>query len=275
MDIDGCDRRLALAVGPEGLLDERDTLAHDVCDDIRGMSTPAALGVLRAAVAELGEDELYLEVGSYRGRSLVGALAGQSARAVAVENFSEFPEPADVAAAELEGALRRWAVHDRVTVLDGDAFELLPRLALPSPVGVYFYDGVHSGWAQYAALGLAEHLLADEAVVIVDDTTWPQVAAATDHYVRTHPGYHLLREFRATRQDDPVWCNGLRVYAWRRPPGAASGPGRDVRARAALQRHVDAPLRGLAWRTLAGHPAAFAAVRRVVTRGRTQVPGDP
>ena len=45
-----------------------------------------------------------------------------------------------------------------------DAFAALKNLPLPGPVGVYLYDGVHSGFGRYAGLGLAEHLLADEAI---------------------------------------------------------------------------------------------------------------
>ncbi|MCX6459055.1 MAG: class I SAM-dependent methyltransferase [Actinobacteria bacterium] len=235
------------------------------------MSTPSALTVLRAAVAAMEPGELYLEVGSYRGRSLVGALAESDKCGVAVENFSEFPESASEASAELAASLIRWKVDSRVTVLDGDAFELLPRVHLPAPVGVYFYDGVHSGWAQYAALGIAERLLADRAVVIIDDATWPQVAQATDSYLARHSGYQLIADYRALSQDDPVWCNGLRVYAWRRPASWSPSIGRDVAWRAHAQRRIDSPLRSAAWSLLSDHPRSFNAVRTLVTRGATQV----
>ena len=47
---------------------------------------------------------------------------------------------------------------------------------VPEPVGVYFYDGGHTWLAHYLALGVAEPLLADEALVLVDDASWPLVA---------------------------------------------------------------------------------------------------
>lgn len=248
----------------------------EVVTGVAGMSTVHSLTLLADLVACLEEGEVYLEVGSYRGRSLVGALSG-SATAVGfgVENFGEFGGDTAAAREELVGNLSRFGVSDRASIVDGDAFRMLGELRLPGPVGVYLYDGVHSAFGQYAGLGLAEHLLADRAVVVVDDATWPQVARATDRYVAAHSGYRLLAEFRARTQDDELWCNGLRVYAWERPPGWSPRVGRDVTARAFLQSRVTGPARAWAWDALGSRPRAMQAVRRVVVRGGTTVPQSP
>jgi predicted O-methyltransferase YrrM len=244
----------------------------EVVAAVEGMSTTHSLSVLQEAVACLGPDEVYLEVGSYRGRSLVGALlAAPSARGFGIENFGEFGDDARVAAFELRANLERFGVSDRATVLHGDAFRLLPSLHLSGPVGVYLYDGVHSAFGQYAGLGLAEHLLADHAVVVVDDASWPQVARATDAYVARHPGYTLLAAYEARQQDDPMWCNGLRVYRWDRPLGARASSGWDVRGRAVLQSRVTGPARTIAWSALGDRPGALEALRRIVVRGGTTV----
>lgn len=241
--------------------------------EIPGMSTLHALTVLSMAVSHLRPPEIYVEVGTYRGRSLVGALAlNPQARGVGIENFGEFAQEGD-ARDRIARALDGAAVAHRAHVTYGDAFAILARDQFEGPVGVYFYDGVHSAAGQYAGLGLAERHLADEALVIVDDTSWPQVREAVDRYVRRHPGYQLLAEFPALTQDDPVWCNGMRVYRWIRPP-RWTPPGRDVVLRGWLQSRVTGPLRTLAWRHLSGHPKALSAIRRLVTRGRTSVAGS-
>ena len=191
-----------------------------VVETVDGMSTEHTLTLLNLAASMLPAGESYLEVGSYRGRSVVGAALGNPERAfTAIENFREFGlDPAE-SEHMLRVALTDWDVADQVRLLRGDAFRLIGN-GLPEPVGVYFYDGAHSRLAQHLGLGLAEPVLADEALVVVDDATWPQVARSTARYVARHPGYRPLFDLRADRPEDPRWCNGVKVFA-RGPDNAA------------------------------------------------------
>jgi predicted O-methyltransferase YrrM len=244
-----------------------------VVDTVDGMSTEHSLTLLNLAASMLGPDETYLEVGSYRGRSLVGAALGQQHdRFVAIENFREFG--LDPARSEqlLRDALRDWQVADRVTFRRGDAFRLIPRGVVTRPVGVYFYDGAHSRLAQYLALGMVEPLLANQALVIVDDASWPQVARATRAYIERHPGYRLLYDLSADRPEDPRWCNGVAVYAWNRPPGRRSRPGRDLTWRRLAHLYVHEPAMNLAWSFLPRHPRLSAALKKLYLHGGSQVP---
>lgn len=275
-----------------------------VVERVDGMSTEHSLTLLNLAASMLGPDEMYLEVGSYRGRSLVGAALGQDHdRFLAIENFREFG--LDPAASErlLRDALREWQVADRVTFRRGDAFRLLPRGVVPRPVGVYFYDGAHSRLAQYLGLGLAEPVLADEALVIIDDASWPQVARATEAYLAGHPGYRLLFDLRADQAEDPRWCNGVAVYQWRRPPGhrarrwpvnpaddpaadrigtpagaRAGGRGRtglDLAWRRLAHLYLHEPAMTLAWQVLPRHPRLSAALKKLYLHGGSEVPAAP
>jgi predicted O-methyltransferase YrrM len=243
-----------------------------VVETVDGMSTEHTLTLLNLAASLLPAGESYLEVGSYRGRSVVGAALGNPERAfTAVENFREFGlEPAE-SERLLWAALRDWDVADRVRLLRGDAFRLIIRDRLPRPVGVYFYDGAHSRLAQHLGLGLAEPLLADEALVIVDDATWPQVERSTARYVARHPGYRPLFDLRAERPEDPRWCNGVKVYAWHRPADA-----RRVRLDLVWRRlahlYLHEPALAAAWRLLPRHPRLSAALKRVYLHGGSEVP---
>jgi len=244
-----------------------------VVERVDGMSTEHSLTLLNLAASLLGPDETYLEVGSYRGRSLVGAALGQSHdRFLAIENFREFG--LDPARSEqlLRDALRDWDVADRVTFRRGDAFRLIPRRVGPRPVGVYFYDGAHSRLAQYLALGLVEPLLADEALVVIDDASWPQVARATGAYLARHPGYRLLFDLRAERAEDPRWCNGVAVYQWRRPAGHRAGPGLDLAWRRLAHLYLHEPAMTLAWQVLPRYPRLSAALKKLYLHGGSEVP---
>lgn len=247
----------------------------EVAARVDGMSTPHSLALLNLAAELLGPDELYLEVGSYRGRSTVGAaLDAKHDRFVAVENFREFGVSPDEGERLLRDTLAAWDLTDRVDLRRGDAFRLLPRGLLSGPVGVYFYDGAHSRLAQYLALGMVEPHLADEALIVVDDASWPQVARSTESYVRRHPGYQLLFDLAAERQYDPKWCNGVKVYAWRRPAGWRPPSRVDIGTRRALHLYGQEPALNLAWRMLPRFPRLSAALKKVYLHGGSQVPAD-
>lgn len=240
-----------LVAGDERDWDPDGTLAR-LMAEVPGLSSLGKLALLRLAARHLGSDEIYLEVGSWKGLSIIAAMLGNAETSFfAIESFDGYGIRGREARAALCRNVEAWVGAGRLTLLEGDFVALLRRPGLfPAPVGVYFYDADHSPLGQYLALALAEPHLADEALVIVDDTASPAVARATDRYAAGRDGYELLADLPGS----PVggwWWNGLRVYAFRRTT-AAVRPGSGVRWR----RHVY---------TLAYRPAA-ALFGRVMPR---------
>jgi predicted O-methyltransferase YrrM len=245
-----------------------------VVDRVPGMSTEHAITVLDLAVEHLTQDECYLEVGSYRGRSLVGAMMSHpQRRAVAVESFDEFGVDRVKSRLEVDRTLRDFGCEGRVEFVVGDAFRLVRPGFVRQPVGAYFYDGAHSRVAQHLGLAVAEALLADEALVIIDDFSWPQVRSATTSYLRSHPGYRVVAEMTAEQDFDPRWCNGLLVLAWRRPDGWRAPGGWPVFWRRWSHLLVLAPMRRAAYRVLPRHPRLTQLARRIYLHGGTSVSG--
>jgi predicted O-methyltransferase YrrM len=209
-----------------------DRSLRPLMDDVEGMATENGLALLQLAARLLPDDEAYLEVGSFKGLSLTAAMMANSRSPFyAIENFLEFGADPEKSRAEIMGNLDRWADRRTLTFLEGDAFQLMDRKWIKEPIGVYYFDGIHGRFSQYLAFGVAEPLLADEALVIIDDASWPVVANASDRYVAAHPGYELLFDIRASGNFDPRWFNGTRVYRFRRPPGSQRSTGFDVRWR--------------------------------------------
>src|SRR6266536_1968743 len=135
-----------------------------------------------------------------RDRRFRALLGNQHAPFYAIENFLEFNLDSGATRDELLGNLDRWVDRERLRLLEGDCFRLLRReRLLEAPVGVYFYDGAHGRLPHYLALGVAEPWLADRALVVVDDASWPMVAHATERYLAAHPGYELLFDLAAER----------------------------------------------------------------------------
>jgi predicted O-methyltransferase YrrM len=248
-----------------------------IAEQVPGWTTENGLALLNLAAAHLEAGEAYLEVGTFKGRSIAGAAHGRShGTFYAVENFREFFMDEPGAKEALLETIGRWTPPGRVRLLEGDAFALLAeRGAVAEPIGVFFYDGAHERLAHYLALGVVEQHLADEALVVVDDASWPLVAAATRRYVERHPGWELLLDIAADHEDDPRWHNGVWVLRYRRPAGTRREIGFDVRWRLALYLRVVGPAMGWAWRFFPRHPRLAGLAMRVVPQTRKNVPARP
>lgn len=202
-------------------------LQDDPCRDILGMASPKKLTLLSRAVSFLPGDEYYLEVGTYQGKSLVSALLGNPGRyAVACDNFSLFDEPAAPRnRAVLERNLARYGLSTRVRFFDCDFRDLLSRWRyhrLPL-VGVYFYDGAHDEESQYLAIRLAEEVLAEQAVIIVDDWRFAEdsdsgAEAGTRRALAESVHDWKIEHVLPARYNGDLdqWWNGVAVLSFRR-----------------------------------------------------------
>jgi predicted O-methyltransferase YrrM len=247
---------------------------RDLMADVKGMASENKLALLNHAASLLEPGEAYLEVGSFAGLSIIAAMLGnERSPFYAVENFRGFGMERNDAVAALRDNLRRWGVADRLTLIEGDCFEVLRgRRAPAEPVGVYFYDGSHGRLAHYLAIGTVEPLLADRALVLIDDTSWSRVRSATHAYVARHPGYRLLLDMRSDRPGEPRWWNGMQAYEFRRVPRGeqrrqrGDAAGFDIRWRRRANRVVEPTMTMLGRamvRTFDGRPRLTAAARRL------------
>jgi predicted O-methyltransferase YrrM len=192
---------------------------QDVCTTVGGFSAPAIMQILSGAIACLAEDELYLEIGSYQGRSLCGALVDNpQARAVAVDNFSEFTQ-AD-APTILAANLARYNLTAQVQFYQEDTQAFLNgHTELHGRVGVYFYDGNHNTDQGLAALENALPLLAERAVIIVDDFSGIGIWRTVQQFTERHHDHAQMIFAIATPNfpfPAPNWHNGVVVLAYQK-----------------------------------------------------------
>jgi predicted O-methyltransferase YrrM len=246
-----------------------------LCEQVSGFTSPNELAVLQLAASLLPPEECYLEVGTFKGRSLCGAAQDNGdKRFYAVENYLEFGMLGQEARAELANNLRDHAQGVDVQLLEGDCFDVLAKPGIVDrPVGVYFYDGAHTGLAHYLALAVAEPLLADEALVLVDDASWPMVQKAHRRYLSRHDGWEVVQTWDAVMDDDPRWANGLHALRYRRPvPGPSTRSAR-TEAMRVFQTRLRGPATSLVWKTLHRYPRLVPAVKAVVPKKSRSVSG--
>jgi predicted O-methyltransferase YrrM len=190
----------------------RDPRFAELLEAVPGLAKPNNLALLNHAASLLPPGESYVEIGSLRGTSLIAAQLDNEGDFVAIDSF----EHPNASPEQLRQNLERHGPAGRVTVLEGDAFELLRGGALDGRrVGVYYYDAFHSYEAQLDGLRLAEPHLADEALLIVDDSDWDQVGRATRDYLAEQPSARLALDLKGKDHGHPEWWEGVHVIGWR------------------------------------------------------------
>jgi protein O-GlcNAc transferase len=192
----------------------------DVIEAIPNLAEENVLALLNLAANLLAPGESYVEVGTYYGASLIGAMRGNAGDFVAIDLFSfganEVKGRTLPAASRegLEANLRRFGLEG-ATILEGDAFQVIEGGALGDRrVGAYYYDGPHDYDSQVRGLQAIEPWLADEALLLVDDHDWEHVTQATRDYLDSQPKARLLFEIGGTDQGQPQWWEGVAVLAW-------------------------------------------------------------
>jgi precorrin-6B methylase 2 len=189
----------------------RDPLFEEILEELGGFAKPNNLALLATATTLLPDGESYVEVGSFKGASLVAASYGKQGDFVGIDDFSM----GDGGRALLERNLAAFGC-DHVTVVEGDAFETLRGGALAGRrVGIYYYDAGHSYEQQLEGLRLIEPYLADEALLIVDDSDWERVERAVRDYLAEQPRATELLWLDGKRRGRPWWWEGVAVLAWR------------------------------------------------------------
>jgi predicted O-methyltransferase YrrM len=187
----------------------RDRRFRSLLDDVGGMATENKLALLNLAASFLDPDDVYLEIGTYLGTSVIAAAMDNDGRFIAVDNYSQFGGPED----RCRENIRRYAA-EKVTLVNRDAWEFLA--SFHERVGVYFYDAGHTFREQWCALEMIEPHLTDDAIVVIDDAShWP-VQRANNDFTKHRPQFERLQHFSSSSNGEPRWWNGVDLYRYRR-----------------------------------------------------------
>lgn len=208
-----------------------DRRVAEVLAEVPGMATENKLLLLNLAVAHLAPGEVYVEVGCYKGASIVGAARGNPrAKIFACDNFSKFDGTEEILQANLERYAPGQVKFHNLT--SRDFLRAAPWR--PARIGAYFFDGGHSFTDQFEGLQYALPSFADDALVIIDDTNKREARAADALFARMVPGFELVLDLRTPRNHHPTWWNGVQVFRFRRlasTPLAVDDPGAPFRIR--------------------------------------------
>ncbi len=192
---------------------------------LEGFSGEKLIGLLQRLASDCkNERDCYLEVGVYQGLTLLSvAMSMNGGHAYGIDNFSQL---------DPDGRNQR-IVSERIKALNlqnasvvnmdyEDALEDLNNIIGDKKVGLYFVDGPHDYRSQLMCLVLAKPHLAEDAVIIIDDSNYRHVRQATRDFLVANPEVKLL--FEAYTSSHPYnmnkdevtsaragWWNGVNV----------------------------------------------------------------
>lgn len=186
--------------------------------EVDGFSAPYLMKVLNLAISNMEPREYYLEIGSHRGRTLIGGMIGNAdKRAVAVDNFSQFGEGSRKA---LLTNIEKFGLGARIDFYERDSddfFENVIQFKFGT-VGVYMYDGNHDTDIGFENLCNVVPYLSGEAVIILDDFSSHGVWRSIQQFMARYATETALL-FCMRTNDFPVpdskWWNGVVAISWK------------------------------------------------------------
>lgn len=200
----------------------RDALPYvRVLDHVQAMTTPSTMHLLNFACQCLEGDECYLEVGTWRGGTLIGALLNNTALGYAVDNDAAYMgrhnEDEHLSREVWQENVKRFGAGERAVYVEGSTPAIWGNAALTggNPVGVYFFDGDKAtAEAAYDGLGGVVPFLSSRALIIIDDANTAQIRQASYIFRHRHPRSCLLLDLATPANCWPSFWNGLQILGW-------------------------------------------------------------
>jgi len=190
-----------------------------------GLSSAKLGKILNYASRLLDDKEIYLEIGTFTGFSLISASHQNSfSHFVGIDNFSiagidTDPKQRQWVKDRLNINLDHWA-HPNRQVIDGDFREI--NLEEGTKIGVFYIDGKHTYDELIENFKWGEKYLADQALIVIDDITIPGIGEGIRDWIKDKPEYneffrmHTYHTARAIDHWNPTFWNGLSMIGYTR-----------------------------------------------------------
>lgn len=142
-------------------------LTEEYISKLDGLSSPKVWHLLNNLCAGASS---YLEVGCFKGSTLLAALYQNPVYAFAIDNFSMSPETRNDFFKNTDGA--------NFEFYEGDSFGC-DLTKIKKPIDVYFFDGCHSVESQYKAISHFIPAMSNDFIIVIDDWDANKVRVGT------------------------------------------------------------------------------------------------
>jgi predicted O-methyltransferase YrrM len=161
----------------------------------------------------------YMEIGSFLGATAAAVLQNNPLNAYFIDHWSEQIQPADDELPELPSNnkadftknITPYVVKSNVCLLDSDLFQV--NLGdISDKIQMLFYDGPHDFETVSKALQYYYPVLADEAVVILDDANWDgTIDGANFAFLEMGANITYKKIILNSEENKNEWWNGLYI----------------------------------------------------------------
>jgi hypothetical protein len=163
-------------------------------------------------ICGIGENLTYLEVGTYRGSTLISSLFKNSIKGIAIDDWSQF----DGSYEYLKDILIRYNLMD-VTLIQKDCFSITDKEIPNNSIDIYLYDGEHSYDSQFKAITCFFDFLSPLSIIMVDDYCWDNVNRGTmDGFKAISSKLNIVDrwslESDQSRGGDATFWNGCGIF---------------------------------------------------------------
>lgn len=185
-----------------------------IITQVDSMISANVMQLLNLAVSCLDEDEVYCDIGTFQGASLIAALLNNPDKtAYAVDNFSEL-DPEGENFDNLANNLEEFNLSEQVLFCCQDFEEFFRDLKsqeLTEKIGVYFYDGSQDYRSCLLGLLALKPVISHQALIIVTNCQWKYCQQAVRDFLSTNSEAKLILDFS---QADYLLWNGIQILSW-------------------------------------------------------------
>jgi hypothetical protein len=192
---------------------------------LAGFSGEKLMAWLHGVTALLcGPETVYVEIGVFQGLTLISTAAkNPHVACFGIDNFSLFNEGHENLNTVYDRMKRLGVGNATIINLDfEEALEGLDRHLGARKIGVFFVDGAHDYRSQLVSLLKSKEYLAEDCVIVIDDSNYAHVRQANADFLRSEPEFALLFEaytpghvanLNSAQKEAAIagWWNGVNV----------------------------------------------------------------
>lgn len=177
---------------------------------IESMSTYAMGHLINQICKNLSSKQLYLNIGCWKGFSLIAGMIDTSCKVIGVDDFSQFSGPKD----EFLKNFYKYKKENIHQFFEEDYKVFFKNFKKSNKkIDFYFYDGEHSYKNQYENLEIADYFLNEGAIIMIDDINFSEVENGSKDFVNKYSSkYEIIKEVKTFNNHcHPSFWNGMMI----------------------------------------------------------------
>ena len=179
--------------------------------NIESMSTYAMGHLINQVCKNLSSNQLYLNIGCWKGFSLISGMIDTSCEVIGVDDFSQFGGPRE----EFLKNFNKYQKENLHEFYEEDYKIFFKNFEKKNKkIDFYFYDGEHSYQNQFDNLIIAKKFFKKDTLILVDDINFSNVENATKDFIKKFKGeFEILKEAKTANNNcHPTFWNGLIIF---------------------------------------------------------------